>query len=134
MVICDLSEQDVQIIENKLEVYDSEFINNPLQGTINFGIKIDEKIVAGIIAQITTFRIVYVSTLYVDEVYRRKGLGRLLLESMEEKAKKLGINTIRLDTFDWQGKDFYLAMNYTLCGSYENNEDGYSELFFVKSI
>ena len=46
----------------------------------------------------------------------------------------MGVNTIRLDTFNWQGKDFYEAMGYKAAGHYENAEDGYSEYFFVKRI
>ena len=53
---------------------------------------------------------------------------------MEEKAKQLGANIIRLDTFDWQGKDFYLALNYEQAGYYRNNEDGYEEYFFLKRL
>ena len=44
------------------------------------------------------------------------------------------MNTIRLDTFDFQGKEFYEAMGYTLAGSYQNDEDGYAEYFFVKRL
>ena len=46
----------------------------------------------------------------------------------------MGVNTIRLDTFDWQGKDFYEALGYRCVGSYDNAEDGYSEYFFMKRI
>ena len=50
---------------------------------------------------------------------------------MELRAKKLGVNTIRLDTFDWQGKDFYKAVGYELVGNYSNIEDGYAKYFFL---
>ena len=40
----------------------------------------------------------------------------------------------RLDAFNWQGKEFYEALDYTCVGSYENKEDGYSEYFFLKRI
>ena len=46
----------------------------------------------------------------------------------------MGINTIRLDTFSWQGKDFYEALNYKVVGFYENKIDGYAEYFFVKQL
>lgn len=42
----------------------------------------------------------------VDEEYRRKGIGERLIREMEKRAFEMGVNTIRLDTFDWQGKDF----------------------------
>ena len=56
------------------------------------------------------------------------------IEEMEKRAKALGANTIRLDTFNWQGRDFYEALGYRIVGSYDNNDDGYSEYFFLKRI
>ena len=45
---------------------------------------------------------------------------------MEKKAHQLGANMIRLDTFDWQGKEFYKTMGYEIVGSYENKVDVFS--------
>jgi hypothetical protein len=53
---------------------------------------------------------------------------------MERRAKELGANTIRLDTFSWQGKEFYEALGYQVVGYYENTTDGYEEYFFLKRI
>ena len=53
---------------------------------------------------------------------------------MEKRAKEMGLNTIRLDTFGWQGKEFYESLNYEVVGSYENTIDGYMEYFFMKRI
>ena len=44
------------------------------------------------------------------------------------------INTVRLDTFDWQGKEFYEALGYQQVGSYTSADDGYSEYFYLKRI
>ena len=56
------------------------------------------------------------------------------IREMEERAAAMGVNTIRLDTFSWQGKEFYEALGYQAVGHYENAEDGYSEYFFLKRI
>ena len=109
-------------------------MNYKLEGRIQIGIEDDGKLVAGLDACMTAFKILYVSTVFVDEKYRRKGYGKALILEMEKRAKNLGANTIRLDTFNWQGKDFYEAMNYRMVGSYDNTEDGYSEYFFLKRI
>ena len=82
----------------------------------------------------TAFKILYVSTVYVDKDYRRKGLGKKMILEMEKKAKELGANTIRLDTFSFQGKEFYEALNYKIIVSYYNEIDNYSEYFFLKRI
>lgn len=132
--ITKLDSLEVSDIETRLERYDDKFIDTPIEGDISLGIKMDGKLVAGLDATITTFRILYVSTLFVDEKYRRQGLGKALILEMEARAKKMGVTTIRLDTFEHQGKDFYLAMGYTPAGSYEVSDEGYAEYFFVKRI
>ena len=135
MKIVNLTNKQLEDIESRLEDYDKEYTKNDLEGAIRIGIKDDKgNIIAGLDAVVTTFKILYVSTLFVDEKYRRQGIGTQLIKEMELRAKKLGVNTIRLDTFDWQGKDFYKAVGYELVGNYSNTEDGYAEYFFLKRI
>ena len=134
MKIIELNETQVEIIENKLSAFDETYITYKMNGQIQLGIEEDGKLIAGLDACVTCFKILYVSTLFVDEAYRRKGFGKLLVSEMEKRAKEMGINTIRLDTFGWQGKEFYESLNYEVVGSYENTIDGYMEYFFMKRI
>ena len=132
--IIELNEQQVEQIEEKLTAFDDRFIPQKLEGSIQIGIEENGKIVAGLDACITTFKILYVSNMFVEEAYRRRGLGKRLMEEMEKRAMSMGVNTIRLDTFSWQGKEFYEALGYQVAGSYENTLDGYAEYFFVKRL
>ncbi len=134
MNVIDITDDQVSYIEEKLEEYDEKHITYKMEGRIRIGIREGDRIVAGLDACMTAFKILYVSTVYVEEACRRKGYGKALIEEMEKRAKALGANTIRLDTFDWQGKDFYEALGYKCVGSYDNAEDGYSEYFFMKRI
>lgn len=135
MTIIDLTDQQVTAVEDALNRYDQRFIRYPKEGTIAIGILDDDgKVIAGLDATMTAFNILYVSTVFVAESHRRKGLGRQLIEEMEARAKALGANTIRLDTFDWQGYDFYMSLGYQEVGHYAHESDGYSEHFFVKFI
>ena len=134
MEIIELNEEQIEEIEDKLSAYDQDFIKFKLDGNIQIGIKENGKIIAGLDACMTAFKILYVSTVFVEEPYRRKGYGSKLMQEMENRAKKMGANIIRLDTFNWQGKDFYEAIGYEMVGSYENKFDGYSEHFFLKRL
>ena len=134
MKIIDLNATQVEIIENKLSTFDEAYITYKMNGQIQLGIEEDGKLIAGLDACVTCFKILYVSTVFVDEAYRRKGYGKLLFSEMEKRAKEMGVNTIRLDTFSWQGKEFYESLNYEVVGSYENIIDGYMEYFFMKRI
>lgn len=134
MNIIDLTETQVEDIETRLEEYDENYITYKMDGNIQIGVEDNGKLIAGLDACITAFKILYVSTVFVDENYRRRGVGEMLIREMEKRALTMGVNTIRLDTFNWQGKDFYEALGYTCVGQYENAEDGYSEYFFLKRI
>ena len=134
MKIIDLNEQQVETIEEKLSDYDESYITYRLQGNIQIGIEEDGKLIAGLDACMTAFKILYVSTVFVEEKYRRQGYGTKLMQEMEKRAKELGANMIRLDTFNWQGKEFYEAIGYEMVGSYQNQAEGYAEYFFLKRL
>lgn len=134
MKIITLTEEQVEDIENRLNTFDENYINYKMNGCIQIGIEEDRKLIAGLDACITAFKILYVSTVFVDEGYRRKGYGMQLICEMEKRAVEMGVNTIRLDTFSWQGKEFYETLGYEIVGSYENTVDGYAEYFFLKRL
>ncbi len=134
MSVIDLTEEQVEDIEARLSAFDENYITYKMDGCIRIGVEKDGKLIAGLDACITAFKILYVSTVFVEEAWRRKGIGAQLIREMEKRASAMGVNTIRLDTFNWQGKEFYEAMGYRCVGQYENAEDGYSEYFFLKRI
>lgn len=134
MRLVDLNEEQIEDVENRLSAYDENYITYKMNGSIQIGIEEDGKIIAGLDACITAFKILYVSTVFVDEEYRRKGYGKLLVTEMERRSEKMGVNMIRLDTFSWQGKEFYEALGYEVVGSYENAIDGFAEYFFLKRL
>ena len=132
--IIDLNEEQSEHLDNMLDEYDYSFIKYRLDGSVEIGILDEGQLIAGLLATMTVYKIMYVSSVFVKEEYRRKGLGTLLMHEMEKRAKDLGANMIRLDTFEWQGKGFYEALGYEQVGQYTNDEDGFSEYFFLKRI
>ena len=132
--ILELNEEELLSIENGLAEYDKEYITYKAEGKIHIGAFIDGELAGGVDACMTAFHIVYVSTFFIKEKFRRQRIGKTLILEMEKRAKNLGANTIRLDTFDWQGRDFYLEMGYEEVGSYTCEEDMFSEYFFRKEI
>jgi GNAT superfamily N-acetyltransferase len=53
-----------------------------------------------------------VDVLFVDEPVRRQGLGQRLLAAAEQKARELGARHAKLETFEWQAREFYLKQGY----------------------
>ena len=134
MEIIDLTEEQAEDIETRLSAYDDGHFARKISGGVRIGVTDGGRLIAGLDACVTAFRILYVSTVFVDEAYRRKGVGTRLMREMENRAAAMGVDTVRLDTFDWQGKEFYEALGYSCVGHYDNAEDGYSEYFFLKRI
>ncbi|MBR6028764.1 MAG: GNAT family N-acetyltransferase [Clostridia bacterium] len=134
MTIIDLTEDQCADIEGRLSEFDESRDPFQLEGCIRIGAEEGGRLIAGLDACVTAFRILYVSTVFVDEAYRRQGVGARLMAEMEKRAAGLGVNTIRLDTFDWQGREFYEALGYECVGHYENAGDGYSEYFYLKRL
>ena len=134
MTLIDLNEEQVEDITERLDDFDESYITYKMDGEIQIGIEDNGKLVAGLDACVTNYKVLYVSTVFVDEEYRRKGLGARLMREMEKRAAAMGVNMIRLDTYDWQGKEFYETLGYECVGSYENKEDGFSEYFYLKRL
>lgn len=105
--ICDrLVEYNLRQVEKTQKV---DFVN------INKKV-VDENniIIAGCIAKMYCWNIVYVDILWVDEQYRKHGLGTKLLNEIEKIAIEEKCNLIHLDTFDFQAKDFYIKQGYEI--------------------
>ena len=134
MKLVTLSDAQAEEIGERLSAYDDGHMPAGPEGAVRLGIEEDGRLIAGLDACITAFRILYVSTVFVDEEYRRRGIGTRLMREMEKRAAAMGVSVIRLDTFDWQGRDFYTALGYETAGHYENAEEGYAEYFFLKRL
>ena len=132
--LVELTEEQSEYINEQLHLYDREYIKYRLNGGVQIGIEKDGKLIGGLNTYMTAFHILYVDTVFVAEAYRRQGIGKKLICEMEKRAKNLGANMVRLDTFDWQGYEFYKSLGYEEVGHYYNDEDDFHEYFFVKRI
>ena len=106
MRIIDLNDEQIEEIETRLDTYDENYITYKMNGSIQIGMEDNGKLIAGLDACVTAFKILYVSTVFVDEKYRRKGVGESLIREMEKRALEIGVNTIRLDNVQLAGKRF----------------------------
>ncbi|MDR0481619.1 MAG: GNAT family N-acetyltransferase [Cellulomonadaceae bacterium] len=130
--IVDLTNEQAAEIDERLEAFDAEFLGEEREGDIHVGIEMDGRLVAGAVACVTAFTIVYVSTVFVDSETRGQGIGTRLMEEVERRAIALGATLIRLDTFDWQGVGFYETCGYEQVGCYQAN--GFAEHFYLKRL
>lgn len=55
----------------------------------------------------------YVSAVFIERSHQQKGYGRLIMESIENRARKNGINELKLDSTPGS-LAFYMHLNYKI--------------------
>lgn len=131
------SPEEADLVDSKLAEYNNQqvpFTQKPIIILQNYVIKEQGNIIAGIKAEIYGWKILYIAVLYVDERYRGEGLGSALLNKVETEAKAQGVTLIHLDTFDFQGKDFYLKHGYELFGILDDCPKDHKRYYLKKTL
>ena len=93
----------------------------------------DGNLIAGISGMAGDWNACSVDVLWVEEPYRRKGLGSCLLKEIEEEAKKCGTYIMLADAEDWC-VDFFKKNGYTIRGTLEDYPKGHSGFELEKRI
>ena len=94
----------------------------------------DGKIIAGCAATRTVRGTAEVSLLWVDEAYRKQGLGSKVLGAVESEVNENGCTIVLLDTFDRQAKGFYEKNGYFVFGELKDCPKGHSRYYMSKSL
>ncbi len=91
-------------------------------------------IIAGCIARMYCWHVLYIDILWVDDNYRNKGLGSKLLRYIENIAQQKDCHLVHLDTFDFQAKDFYLKHGYEIFGILEDCPKNHCRYYLQKKL
>lgn len=92
------------------------------------------EIIAGCLAKMYCWNVIYVDILWIDEVYRKQGLGSKLLKEIERIAVEEDCALIHLDTFDFQAKDFYIKHGYEVFGVLEDCPKEHCRYYLKKKL
>jgi len=108
-------EQEIaRILKQKLKDYNESkigpYTRKPF--TIYIGTE-SKKIIAGISGDIVGDQC-YVAIMWVDEDYRRQGLGTKLIHELEQYLKDKNCYSIQLDTTEFQSKEFYEKCDFVI--------------------
>jgi GNAT superfamily N-acetyltransferase len=118
-------------VHRRLREYNRPFFRD--QEDFSFHVERDGQIVAGIVAG-STYQTLEVEFLFVDEAYRGRGLGSLLLRTAEERARDAGIRHVLLNTYSFQAPGFYPKEGYTELFRIDNCLGPHSQHFFWKDL
>ena len=95
----------------------------------------DGNIIAGCNLIINCWRIADLDILWVEERYRRQGIGSALIREAEHTAREKGCRFMTLGTFDFQAKPLYEKRGFTVCGIIENcPTEGHTHYDMIKRI
>jgi GNAT superfamily N-acetyltransferase len=72
--------------------------------------------------------------LWVHDSLRGRGLGRRLMESLEQAAMERGCMRVVLDTFSFQGPGFYEKLGYCVFGVIKGYGVGHHKIFLEKQL
>jgi len=126
------TEKQVKFLDEQITAFNrSKVDEGQLITRKNYVIKNNQKVIAGITTVIYHLCL-YVDVLFVDEQYRRAGIGGSLLQKAEQVARENGITLIHLDTFDFQAKDFYLKHGFQVFGILEDCPTAGHKRYYMK--
>jgi ribosomal protein S18 acetylase RimI-like enzyme len=89
--------------------------------------------VAGLLG-FTLWNHFFVASLYVDQGFRKEGIGRELMARAEALALEQGCDAIYLDTFDFQAPGFYEKLGFKVFGKLEDYPPGHQRFYLVKRL
>ena len=127
---------DADLIDEKLAESDASFVKKT-HPYLNLNRKlVDEngRLIAAVTAGIGAWGCGFINYLWVDEPYRRRGLGSALLRETEraflEKGETVAFTS---DAIDRQ-TDFFQKNGYSVIGSLENLPNGHRKYWLRKDL
>ncbi|MBR0376931.1 MAG: GNAT family N-acetyltransferase [Lachnospiraceae bacterium] len=91
-------------------------------------------IVGGCILEIDSWMVANITTLWVDEYCRGRGLGTALIKRAEHIAREKLCSIAVLGTYDFQARSFYEKRGYTVCGVVKNLPRGHETYPMAKHL
>jgi GNAT superfamily N-acetyltransferase len=126
------SQEDIKEVQNKIMQYNDNYFKDSREYT--YCIKCENgNLIAAIIAQ-KTCNSIQIQFLWVDELYRHKGLGKVLLEKVEQTARQEAVNILYLYVYGFQSLDFYLKNGYTIFGQLKQCIGKFDQYFLKKEL
>ena len=80
----------------------------------------DGNIIAGCNLIIYCWKVADLDILWVEEKYRKQGIGSALIREAERAARKRDCHFMTLGTFDFQARPLYEKHGFAVCGTIED--------------
>jgi ribosomal protein S18 acetylase RimI-like enzyme len=113
-IVADLSESIEKIMAADLELYEKKHGVTVNYRQFSLVLSLDNNEPVGVLTAYTAFSEIYIDDIWVDSKHRREGLGKMLMDYLENHFKDKGFNNINLVTSQFQAPEFYLKCGYEL--------------------
>jgi GNAT superfamily N-acetyltransferase len=132
----DAAAETRKTVESGLYSYNDRFAGPMENSILTIGARDAENtIIGGLIANLQPgWKWMTVHRLWIDEAYRRAGIGRRLLEAAEEEARKSGCLHVAVDTMEFQARGFYEKLGYRVYAVQEDYPVGHRKFLLRKTF
>ena len=127
------SREDRDVVDDGLGAHNAAFLDDSRYSY--FGIFVRDEagtIRAGLVGYCYAGWL-FVNLLWVEDGLRRRGIGRSLLAEAEGHAREFGCHSAWLDTFSFQGPNYYPMLGYREFARLDV-PPGHERIFFRKSL
>ena len=91
-------------------------------------------IIAGCSGYVYYWGCMYIDDMWVDEKYRRKGLGSIALQAVESEAERKGCHVIWVGTWDFQARPYYEKHGYEVFATLKDCPVGHEDYQLAKYL
>ena len=128
-----LSESDTQRIFDGLLAADPA--TQPRQYTpLVLSLRDEDSRLVGVVMAATIWNWLSIDVLWVDHALRGRGHGQRLMMEAEQIARRRGCTHARLDTFDFQARDFYERLGFVVYAQLNDFPEGHAQFHMRKSL
>ena len=125
---------EIKFIVDSLDEYNFCIVENDNHQLLNIVTYDDNNHIIGGLIGGTYWGWMYVDRLWINEKYRKKGLGSELLEEAEKEAKKRGCHFAHLDTMSFQALGFYKRHRYKVKAVIKDIPQGHKKYIMIKKL
>ncbi len=129
-------EEDAELLSNRLRNHDEAFAPREHE-YVSIGKKVmDEngRIIAGFVGGVDGWNGTDIDAIWVDDPYRRQGLGTRLLREFEREAKETGASVVFIEAYDWNVGFFRKNGYETVTGMLEDYPRGHTMYCMQRSL
>lgn len=121
------------LIRSMLEQFNLSFAGADNHRSLSLSIDDKGEIMGGLLGG-TYWGYLYLDILVVNEDYRNRGYGSMLLDTAEKTAVDRGCQHATLGTHDFQGIEFYIKNGYRVAGQLPDLPRGHTKYTLYKKL